>query len=311
MSGSYVSPTPEPVKVVDLQAPDLTHATLNFAENKGRAPELISMVDDCLERGLDVTHDTYPYLPGCTTLAALLPSWASSGGPRETLKRLQDAATRDKIRIAVEIDGCDGGHGIPTNWEEIQVGECFDPSISSYSGRRVADIADSAKQPCVEVFFDILEKEKLATSCLMHIGNEENVQLIMQHRVHMSGSDAILHGSKVHPRAWGTFSRYLGHYARDVGLLPLPDMVAHLTSRPAKRLGVFPHRGCIREGSAADLVVFDPETIKDMATYDEPKLPSKGIRYVLVNGQIAVDEGKVLGIRAGKTLRRRPDGTVS
>ena len=104
-----------------LTVVDLTHATLNFAENKGKAPLLITMVDETLSRGVDVTLDTYPYLPGCTTLAALLPSWASSGGPAETLQRLEDAATRDKIRHAVEVTGCDGGHGIPTNWDEIQV----------------------------------------------------------------------------------------------------------------------------------------------------------------------------------------------
>lgn len=99
----------------------LTHATLNFGENKGRAPELIGMIDKSRGTGADITLDTYPYLPGCTTLAALLPSWASAGGPEETLKRLDDATTREKIRVAVEVTGCDGGHGIPTNWDEIEV----------------------------------------------------------------------------------------------------------------------------------------------------------------------------------------------
>lgn len=100
---------------------DLTHATLNFAENKGKAPVLISMIDNAIAKGRDITLDTYPYLPGSTTLAALLPSWASSGGPVETLKRLEDAETREKIRINVEVKGCDGGHGIPTDWDSIQV----------------------------------------------------------------------------------------------------------------------------------------------------------------------------------------------
>lgn len=103
------------------RAADLTHATLNFAENAAKAPELLAMIDDAIAGGADVTLDTYPYLPGCTTLAALLPSWASSGGPTETLKRLDDAATRERIRVDVEVKGCDGGHGVPTNWDEIQV----------------------------------------------------------------------------------------------------------------------------------------------------------------------------------------------
>lgn len=101
--------------------PDLTHATLNFPENKGRAPELITLIDAARLVGADVTLDTYPYLPGCTTLASLLPSWASSGGPAATLDRLGDEAIREKIRYAIEVTGCDGGHGIPTNWECVQV----------------------------------------------------------------------------------------------------------------------------------------------------------------------------------------------
>jgi hypothetical protein len=104
-----------------LTTPDLTHATLNFPENKGRAPELITLIDEARSLGSDITLDTYPYLPGCTTLAALLPSWAQAGGPKETLNRLQDEADREKIRIAVEVKGCDGGHGIPTDWSCIQV----------------------------------------------------------------------------------------------------------------------------------------------------------------------------------------------
>jgi N-acyl-D-aspartate/D-glutamate deacylase len=101
---------------------DLTHATLNFPENKGRAPELLNMIDQARSVGAEISLDTYPYLPGCTTLASLLPSWASSGGPDETLRRLEDEPTREKIRLAIEVTGCDGGHGIPTNWEQIQVG---------------------------------------------------------------------------------------------------------------------------------------------------------------------------------------------
>lgn len=164
----------------------------------------------------------------------------------------------------------------------------------------------------------------------MHIGDEDNVRLIMQHEKHMSGSDAILHGETLHPRAYGTFSRYLGnfpisaffarifrlmsiligHYARDLGMFTIPQMMAHLTSRPAKRLNVYPFRGHLGVGSAADLVLFDPETIQDMATFEQPKLTSKGINFVLVNGIVAVDGGKLTGARGGHVLRRRKDGSV-
>ncbi|WWD16951.1 hypothetical protein CI109_101383 [Kwoniella shandongensis] len=288
----------------------LTHATLNFSENKGKAPLLISMIDQTRSTGADITLDTYPYLPGCTTLAALLPSWASAGGPLETLRRLENEMTREKIRRAVEVTGCDGGHGIPTNWDEIQIGSTSHPDLLSYSGRRVSEVALSLNVPPIQIFFDILIKDRLATSCIMHVGHEENVREIMCHETHCSGSDAILHGKSTHPRAYGTFPRFLGHYARDLSLMSMNEMIAHLTSRPAKRIGIYPHRGLIAESSAADLVLFNPATIKDRATYDKPKLRAEGIRFVLVNGEIAMDEGKLTGGRGGKVLRRQQDGKV-
>lgn len=110
---------------------------------------------------------------------------------------------------------------------------------------------------------------------------------------------------------WAELTRNTGHYARDLDLMSVPAMIAHMTSRPAKRLGIYPQRGCVAEGSAADLVLFDPEAIRDMATFDEPKLPSQGIRFVLVNGQVALDEGKVVGVRNGRVLRRGLDGKVA
>ncbi|WVF71092.1 hypothetical protein IAT40_005889 [Kwoniella sp. CBS 6097] len=291
----------------------LTHATLNFDENVGKAPLLLSMIDATIEAGIDVSLDTYPYLPGCTTLSALLPSWASAGGPEQTLRKLEDEVCREKIRIAVEEVGCDGGHGIPTNWDEIQIGTTNHPGLHAYSGRRISEIARSLNCPPIQIFFEILIKDKLATSCIMHVGNEENVRTIMRHHTHCSGSDAILHGEGTHPRAYGTFPRFLGHYARDLSLMSMNEMIAHLTSRPAKRIGIYPHRGLIAEGSAADLVLFDPDTIEDKATYEEPKKLSEGIRFVLVNGQVMLDEGMLVknAKRPGKVLRRKADGTVS
>ena len=191
---------------------DLTHATLNFPENRDKAIQLVSMIDAHLENGLDVTLDSYPYLPGCTTLSALLPSWATSGGPRETSRRLEDPTTREKIRVEMEDVGCDGSHGIPIDWSMIQIGTCTHPSLSAYSGQRVSRVAEEKLVPPIEVYFQILRLENLATSCLMHIGNEENVREMMRHRVHCGGSDAILHGTSLHPRAWGTFPRFIGKY---------------------------------------------------------------------------------------------------
>lgn len=289
----------------------LTHATMNFAENKGRAPELIKLIDEAIKDDVDLSLDTYPYLPGCTTLSSLLPSWASAGGPAETLECLKDPAQREKIRIAVEVTGCDGGHGLPTKWEDMEIGSTHHPSLASYSGRRVSEVAVERGEPPIETFYHILITDDLATGLILHIGNEENVRLIMQHATHMAGSDGILHGKSLHPRAYGTFPRFLGHYARDEQLMSIPDMVAHMTSRPAKRLGVYPHRGKIAVGSAADLVLFNPETIKARSSHAHPRVPSEGVRFVLVNGAVALDEGKMTGARAGFTLRRNKDGRVT
>ncbi|TYJ52110.1 hypothetical protein B9479_007290 [Cryptococcus floricola] len=289
----------------------LTHATLNFPENTSKAPLLLSLIDSHRSLGCDITLDTYPYLPGCTTLSSLLPSWASAGGPEETMRRLKDEVCREKIRRQVEIEGCDGGHGIPTDWGVIAIGSTSNPALSHLNGRLISEIARSSSLPPIAVFFDILLQDKLGTSCVMHIGNEENVRMIMAHETHCAGSDAILHGEGLHPRAYGTFPRFLGHYSRDLSLIPLPNMIAHLTSRPAKRLSLFPLRGLIAPGSFADIVVFDPKTIKDKSTFEKPKERAEGVKWVVVGGKVVVGDGEVLkGVRGGKVLRRREGGKV-
>lgn len=181
-------------------------------------------------------------------------------------------------------------------------------------------IARDLQVPPIQIFFDILQKEKLATSCIMHIGNEENVRKIMCHPTHCGGTDAILHGRSLHPRAYGTFPRFIGarllsiftnkislagHYARDLGLTSVEEMIPHLTSRPAKRMGIYPKRGYVGEGGFADLVLFDPARISDTATYEKPREKCKGIEMVLVNGRVVYEHGEVTGVRAGQVLRRR------
>jgi N-acyl-D-amino-acid deacylase len=131
----------------------------------------------------------------------------------------------------------------------------------------------------------------------------------MQHRVHMGGSDGILVGDRPHPRAWGTFPRYLARYTRELGLLGLEDCVAHLTGRPAARLKLT-DRGLVREGYAADLVLFDPDRIADTATFTEPRQQAAGIDYVLVNGQLAIDEAAPTGSRSGRALRLDKEGSA-
>lgn len=280
----------------------LTHATMNFGENRGRAPELLAMIDAALADGCDISLDTYPYLPGSTTLSALLPSWAMSGGPDAALARLRDPAERERIVADVNVHGSDGCHGVIVEWETIQISGVGHRELDEYVGRTVAQIAtDTGREP-VEVFFDLLTRDQLATTILQHVGHEENVRAIMRHHRHMGGSDALLVGERPHPRAWGTFPRYLGRYTRELGVLELEDCVHHLTGRPAERLRLH-ERGLVREGYAADLVLFDPATVIDKATFDNPKQQAAGLPYVLVNGEFALDAGTPTGIRAGRALR--------
>lgn len=285
----------------------LSHATMNFAENKGRAGELLELIDAALDDGVDITLDTYPYLPGATTLSAILPSWASSGGTDATLERLSDPATAERIRESVEIYGSDGCHGVVAEWETLEISGVQNPALAALVGKTVAGIAAETGEPPFAVFVRILREDRLGTGILQHVGHEENVQAIMQHRSHTGGSDGILVGAKPHPRSWGTFSRYLGHYCRELGLLTLEETVHHLTGRPAARLRL-QDRGLVREGYAADLVLFDPATVRDEATFDNPRQASAGIHYVFVNGTAAIDGGLPTGARAGRALRRQNDG---
>ncbi|WP_426989246.1 N-acyl-D-amino-acid deacylase family protein [Pseudarthrobacter sp. Y6] len=285
----------------------LSHATMNFAENKGRAGELLDLIDEALDGGVDITLDTYPYLPGATTLSAILPSWASSGGTEATLERLSDPATAERIRESVEIYGSDGCHGVVAEWETLEISGVQNPALAALVGKTVAGIAAETGEPPFDVFVRILREDRLGTGILQHVGHEENVQTIMKHRSHTGGSDGILVGAKPHPRSWGTFSRYLGHYCRELGLLTLEETVHHLTGRPAARLKLH-RRGLVREGYAADLVLFDPDTVRDEATFDNPRQASAGIHFVFVNGTAAIDGGQPTGARSGRALRRQRDG---
>ncbi|MEW2270746.1 N-acyl-D-amino-acid deacylase family protein [Streptomyces griseofuscus] len=286
----------------------LAHATMNFGVNEGRADELTALLDRALEAGADITFDTYPYTPGCTTLAALLPSWASEGGPAAVLARLADPATAERIRRELEVTGSDGCHGVPVAWETVEVSGVADPALGAYTGRTVRELAaESARSPW-EVARRLLIEDRLGTTVLQHVGHEDNVRALMRHRAHTGGSDGILRGAKPHPRAYGTFPRYLGHYVRELGVLSLEECVARLTARPAARLRL-PDRGLVREGYRADLVLFDPGTVTPGATFEAPRTPPTGIPYVLVDGRFVIEDGRRTDVLAGRSVRRTPTPT--
>ncbi|RZS43560.1 N-acyl-D-amino-acid deacylase [Herbihabitans rhizosphaerae] len=282
----------------------LAHATMNFPVNAGRAGELLSLLDNAIAEGTDISLDTYPYLPGATYLSALLPSWATEGGPDATIARLSDVDTRERIRRDIEVTGSDGCHGVPVDWSSIEINGVRDPANAHLVGHSVAESASTAGAAPADLYFDTLIAEKLGTSCLMHVGHEDNVRTIMRHPAHTGGSDGLLVGARPHPRAWGTFPRYLARYVRELRVLGLEECVAHLTGRAARRLRLT-DRGLVKPGYAADLVLFDPDTIADTATFDEPRTPAAGIPYVLVNGVPVISDGAHTGALAGHSLRNR------
>lgn len=314
----------------------LTHATLNFAENAGRADEFLAMLDAALADGLDITLDTYPYLPGSTTLAALLPSWVSSADEAARLAILEDPVQRETVRRQALVDGTDGCHGCTLDWDIIEISGVQKAELEAEGvvGKTVGEIARARGHDPFDTFVDLLRADDFGTTIMQHAGHEGNVRRIMRHPRHTGGSDGILTSNKPHPRGWGTFPRYIGHYHRDLsrgrarqiyGLQKssspefddvepetifvggLEDVVAHLTGRPAAILGLR-DRGLVAEGYRADLVLFDAETIRDAATFADPQQPATGIRAVLVNGRFALDEGVSTGERAGRTIRLREDG---
>ncbi|MFJ9039297.1 amidohydrolase family protein [Streptomyces sp. NPDC102406] len=281
----------------------LAHATMNFGVNKGKGADLLALIDEAIAGGADISLDTYPYTPGATTLVAMLPSWANEGGPDATLARLRDEETAERVRHHVEEIGSDGCHGVPMEWDTIEISGVSDPALAAYVGRTVAGAAaERGEAPWVTARRLLLD-DKLGSTILQHVGHEENVRTIMRHPVHTGGSDGILQGAKPHPRAYGTFPHYLGHYARDLGVMSLEETVAHLTSRPAARLRL-PDRGLIREGHRADLVLFDPETVAAGSTFEAPRTLPVGIPHVLIDGRFVIEDGRRTDVLAGKSVRR-------
>ncbi|WP_067973660.1 N-acyl-D-amino-acid deacylase family protein [Nocardiopsis trehalosi] len=283
----------------------LAHCHVNFPMNRGRAPEVLAMIDAAVrDDGLDVSLDTYPYLAAATYLGALLPSRAQAGGTAATLERLRDPAERAAILHEVEVTGSDGNQGVPVDWSVVVITGVGDPALDWAVGASVRDLADRTGRAPGDVFADLLVDDAMATGCLLHVGDEDNVRTIMRHPAHTGGSDGILAGARPHPRGWGTFARYLGTYVRELGVLGLEECVAHLTSGPARRLGLT-DRGVIRPGAAADITVFDPATVAAGATYDEPRRPPEGIPHVLVNGRFTVRDGRRTDALPGRSVRPR------
>ena len=286
----------------------LTHFHVSFAPGKGKVDYYLDIVERAKRDGVELTLDHYPYIAASTFISGLLPGWSHAGGPERLMERLADADIREKIRLEMEVTGCDGLMHVPVDWDTIVVNGIESENAAELIGLSVSEIArrlDKAPFDCVA---NLLIEARLCASCLIFCGHEENLQQIMRHPDCMMGSDGLMVGDRPHPRAWGTFPRFLARYVRELGVISLEECVRKMTSLPARRLGL-EDRGTVGAGKAADLVVFDPDTVRDTATFEEPKSFPDGIPYVIVNGQVVKDAGRQTEVLAGRVLRGNDGGS--
>ncbi|CAM3704902.1 amidohydrolase family protein [Occultella aeris] len=279
----------------------LTHAHLSYAVNRGRAPELLALVDAALADGVDVTLDSYPYIVGSSYLHSALPSFLQQGSVDEIVELLARPDVRDDLAERLERRGTTGSHRVPVDWSRVVIGSATDTSLPGLS---IAELAQRRGARAIDAYCDVLISERLGAMCLVHEGDEANLRAVLSHPRQCAGSDGLLAGQRPHPRAFGTFARYLGEYSRGLALVPLELMIHKMTALPAGRIGLA-DRGVLAVGAAADVVCFDPATVADRATFDQPRLTAVGIHHVLVNGEPVLTDTEPTGARPGRAVTNR------
>jgi N-acyl-D-amino-acid deacylase len=282
----------------------VTHHKIIGKANWGKSVDTLRLIDEARARGVDATIDQYPYTASSTGIgAALLPSWALEGGRQNTLKRMQTASTRSEIRAeTIRLIKEERGGGDPQN---VQLARCdWDHSLD---GKRLGDVTKKRGfEPTVENAADTVLwiVEQGGCSGIFHAINEDDLQRILRHPATMIGSDGevpIFGQASPHPRSYGTFVRVLGRYVRELKVITLEDAVRKMSAYPAQRTGLA-DRGVLREGMKADIAIFDPNTIRDLATFEQPHQYAEGVWVVVVNGQIAFEDGKMTAARPGRVL---------
>jgi N-acyl-D-amino-acid deacylase len=282
----------------------VTHHKVIGKKYWGRSTETLKLIDEARARGVDATIDAYPYTASATSIqAALLPAWAQEGGREALMKRLDDPATREKIKAeSARIIREERGGGDPKN---VVASSCrFDASLA---GKNLSEITAKRGLPVtIENAADTAMWIVMEGGCqgIFHAISEEDLQRILVHPATMIASDGeipIFGQAVPHPRSYGTFVRVLGRYVREKKLLTLEAAVQKMSSFPAQRLGL-PDRGVLRPGLKADLAIFDPARIADTATFEKPHSYAAGVSTVIVNGQIVFENGAMGATRPGRVL---------
>ncbi|MGI6632383.1 MAG: N-acyl-D-amino-acid deacylase family protein [Bacillota bacterium] len=263
--------------------------------------EKIDRVFELLD-GARFSFDQYPYIAGSTMLAVILPPWAHNGGTEKLLERLQSPGKRARMKKDI-IDGIEGWDNFVhrAGFEGIRITFVKTDKNRDAVGKSLAELGELRGKAPLDATFDLLLEEDNTAGLVIFHGLEEHVVKILQRPEGNVCTDGIM-GAKPHPRLYGSFPRVLGRYVREQKALSLEDAIYKMTGRPASLLGL-KERGTIKEGNAADIVVFDPDTVIDKATYDNPVQYPVGIDYVLVNGKVLVESGKPRPQKAGKVLR--------
>ena len=260
----------------------------------GSARQLLDLVDDAVGQGQDVTMDCYPYTYSSTRLLILFPQWAHDGGPEKLKEVLRSSEGRERLRQEIHPRG--------GSFKDLWLTYFKRPHNRKYEGRSVAEIAEMMGKGEVDAMCDLLLDEDLQTSYVTPGPNLPTLPDFITHPRSMVGTDALLLGAFPSPRTYGTFPTILAEYVRDEGSIILEEAIRKMTSLAALRLDIR-DRGTLRDGMKADIVVFDPKTVKSPATRHEPKQFPVGIEYVLVNGGIVVDQGRHTGLLPGRALR--------
>ena len=270
----------------------------------GGPEPMLALVDDARREGLDVTFDTYPSEWAATRLLVQLPLWIQAGGPGPLKERLADRATRDRVRTEFTTRGASYASG--AGWADVRLGAFRRPENLRWESRTMADVMAETGHDALDVICDLLLAEDLGVSQVTSGPATATLRPFVAHPVGMVGTDGTFLGAKPSPRTYGSFPRILGQFVRDESLLSLEEAVRKMTSAPAARLGLR-DRGVIRDGAIADLVVFDPATVRSTATYDEPRSYPIGIEQVIVAGTLVVADGVHTGAMPGRALRHGRD----
>jgi N-acyl-D-amino-acid deacylase len=289
----------------------LSHHKVMGRANWPKVGDTLAMVDAASAEGMDVLLDQYPYTAGSTGLAVVLPRWALVGGVAKMQERLADPVQREKIReqiAAQRPEELKAGLRV-FEPDTVVIAEAPEGPLTQYIGRTLTEVAEARGQNPVDAALDLLAEAGGEILTIVHGQSEDNLRRIMSHPLTAIASDGWTlspeAGGRPHPRSYGTYARVLGRYVREEKVLGLEEAVRKMTSLPAKRLGLT-DRGVIAPGAVADLVLFDPKSIADNATFENPHQFCGGVRMVVVNGMVVVDGGKDTGAVAGRVLRRQP-----